>query len=298
MSVVDRTKHDNPDCWAVYTKNNRDFFFVDKGDNTSETIPYSFGKNIGLSTSEIKHYFATSHKTHINNKPVYPPMNKEQVISNLKKFNITNPANYTIHNDLSVTLHTKNDLMITNDVLYDGRLILDFAEVNCQILIFECNMTTLEGLPKIVNGSISIMDIGIKSLKGFPDHVSDSIYIESCKDLVDIKGIQSKVNGTLTISQCPHVSTLKNLGVEYVGEDARFAFNNLNSLEGGPKHVEGSYAVMGNNLKTLKGSPDYVGGRFSCLNNPLLSYEGKPKHIGGRFSAPELDMMANELRGI
>ena len=58
--------------------------------------------------------------------------------------------------------------------------------------------------------------------------------------------------------------------------------NNLKSLEGAPKTVEGDFYCSDNPLQTLEGAPQTVGGDFSC-NNELTTLEGAPQEVNGSF---------------
>ena len=58
------------------------------------------------------------------------------------------------------------------------------------------------------------------------------------------------------------------------------------SLEGAPKKVNGNFDVDGNTrLTSLVGGPEEVGGFYSCYDCDLTSLEGAPKKVGGVFDA-------------
>lgn len=58
-----------------------------------------------------------------------------------------------------------------------------------------------------------------------------------------------------------------------------FAQSWLNSLEGMPIRIEGSFAINHNDLKSLKGPTEEVVGDFYVYGNPLESLEGCPKFV-------------------
>ena len=58
--------------------------------------------------------------------------------------------------------------------------------------------------------------------------------------------------------------------------------NNLTSLRGCPREVEGFYCNV-NELTSLEGAPERVGGNFYCDYNKLTTLKGAPKEIGGEF---------------
>ena len=79
---------------------------------------------------------------------------------------------------------------------------------------------------------------------------------------------------------------------------------NLDSLEGAPKEVKGSFYCFANNLKNLKYGPEIVDGNFICFDNNLTSLEGAPKIVNGNFNCKNcsklksLDELLNtEIRG-
>jgi hypothetical protein len=54
----------------------------------------------------------------------------------------------------------------------------------------------------------------------------------------------------------------------------------LESLEGSPKKITGTFWCNDNHLRTLKYSPKIVGGSFNCFNNDLETLEGAPVVVG------------------
>lgn len=59
--------------------------------------------------------------------------------------------------------------------------------------------------------------------------------------------------------------------------------NELISLEGAPKQINGSFACDYNKLTSLKGCPKIVNGNFYCSNNELISLKETPKFINGNI---------------
>ena len=87
------------------------------------------------------------------------------------------------------------------------------------------------------------------------------------------------------------------MGVQFAdisnGNDFTLTSNDLTSLKGSPKSVDGNFYVEGCKLKDLEGAPEYVGGNFSCKGNPLTSLKGMPKVIKGKFYTPAFTMDMN-----
>jgi len=72
-------------------------------------------------------------------------------------------------------------------------------------------------------------------------------------------------------------------GPKEIGGNFICSYNQLTTLEGGPIHVGGNFDCSDNKLTTLEGAPNYVGGSFNCYNNQLTTLEGGPSYVGGGF---------------
>ena len=59
--------------------------------------------------------------------------------------------------------------------------------------------------------------------------------------------------------------------------------NNITSLEGSPRVVNGDFLCPGVKITSLKGAPRVVGGSFDCSNTKIASLEGCPEEVGGSF---------------
>ena len=59
--------------------------------------------------------------------------------------------------------------------------------------------------------------------------------------------------------------------------------NQLTSLDGAPKTVDGRFYCGSNQLTSLVGAPQTVSGDFFCEGNQLTSLIGAPKTVGGSF---------------
>ncbi len=71
--------------------------------------------------------------------------------------------------------------------------------------------------------------------------------------------------------------------------------NQINTLDGSPKHVDGYFSCDMNILMSLGGSPTYVGGLFSCSDNYLKSLEGGPSYVGKHYYC--LNNVLTNLKG-
>ena len=70
--------------------------------------------------------------------------------------------------------------------------------------------------------------------------------------------------------------------------------NNLTSLKGAPKKVSEDFDCSYNKLTSLKGAPKEVGGDFNCSCNKLISLEGMPEKVGSRFDCSHNNLTSLE----
>jgi len=61
------------------------------------------------------------------------------------------------------------------------------------------------------------------------------------------------------------------------------SYNQLITLEGGPKSVGGDFDCQNNELTTLEGCPKTIRGNFDCSLNKLNALEGCPQSVGRSF---------------
>jgi len=130
------------------------------------------------------------------------------------------------------------------------------------------NLTSFEGAPKKVGEFFVCEGCGLENLKGVPEEAQG--YYFNKNKLKSLEGIPKKVRSF------------------YCSE------NPLKSLEGGPEEVRqqrskagvlegGDFIVNANQLESLAGAPKIVEGNFTCHNNPLKTLEGAPETIKGWF---------------
>ena len=73
------------------------------------------------------------------------------------------------------------------------------------------------------------------------------------------------------------------LDFEYIDGYFYCGYNNLTTLEGCPRFVNGLIAFNSNKLTTLEGCPYYVAKNFYCYDNKLTTLEVCPKEMNGNF---------------
>ena len=126
---------------------------------------------------------------------------------------------------------------------------------------------------------------------GFVD--VDGVFDCSNKGISDFKGIKfGKATGYFDCSYNNLISL--EGGPKEVGGSFNCSYNNLTSLEGGPKEVGGSFNCSYNNLTSLEGGPKEVGGSFNCSDNNLISLEGGPKEVDGSFNCSDNNLISLE----
>ena len=137
------------------------------------------------------------------------------------------------------------------------------------------NEEQINFLNKYVKGKWHLNDEGVVD-------VYDSFYCND-KGISDFKGIKfGKVNGDFDCSY-NNLTSLEG-GPKKVGGDFHCAFNNLSSLEGAPKEIGANFNCSYNNLSSLEFGPKEVNGDFNCSHNNLTSLVFGPEKVNGNFN--------------
>ena len=80
------------------------------------------------------------------------------------------------------------------------------------------------------------------------------------------------------------MKTYNDLNKDYQGGDLDLSNEGLNSLDGCPEHITGVFNCFhNNNLTSLVGGPKQVDGNYLCGNNLLTDLVGCASHIDGRL---------------
>ena len=110
-----------------------------------------------------------------------------------------------------------------------------------------------------------------KNITKFPDYIQFG----------EVKGnFDCSNNNLISLKGCP----------KYVDGFFNCSYNKLTSLEGAPKEVGGTFYCFNNKLTSLEGAPERIGGDFDCSSNQLTSLEGAPKEVGGDFECRRNDV--------
>lgn len=113
-----------------------------------------------------------------------------------------------------------------------------------------CDIISLKGCPKSINGDFDCSGNALTSLKGAPEKIAGS-FICSGNSLTSLESGPKIVGGYYTCS-----------------------YNDLTSLKGAPEKVGGDFDCEDNKLKNLLGAPKNIGGYLLCNHNPLTSLDG------------------------
>ena len=89
-------------------------------------------------------------------------------------------------------------------------------------------LTSLEGLPKIINGSLILAVCSIDTLVGGPDEIKGNFNLSQNK-LTSLKGSPKKVEGNFTVNN-----------------------NEIDLLDGAPQEVGGDFLIYGNAINFTK----------------------------------------------
>jgi hypothetical protein len=120
----------------------------------------------------------------------------------------------------------------------------------------------------------------------------DSIFIKG--SLMDSTGKLiikfNKAMGDVYITN--DINSLEGVPIEVNGSfDCAAGFRK--SLKYSPKKVTNNFDCSNNYLTSLKGGPEEVGGDYRCSDNPLKTLNGSPKKVGGNF-----DCMRTKIRSL
>lgn len=95
-------------------------------------------------------------------------------------------------------------------------LAYKFAHVSGNFLAGYKGLTSLEGLPRRVEGELALGGNKLKNLLDAPDHVGRDLAIESMPDLESLQGFPSHVGGTVHVTYNPQLPMLRCLQANQV----------------------------------------------------------------------------------
>lgn len=133
-------------------------------------------------------------------------------------------------------------------------------QVHGDLLIYDNNLSILEGSPSYVGGTFDCSNNALLDLKEGPMDVKGH-YLCMSNKLQVLKGAPNVIGGSFNCDN-----------------------NYLEDLQGGPEQVFGYFSCKNNALQTLKGLPNVIDGYLSVEHNPLGDIQGLPELLlGGNF---------------
>lgn len=184
--------------------------------------------------------------------PAYANASQQQIHDWLSKQGITA---FTINDDNSVDVD--GDIELGGVRLY--KIPVKFSSITGSVTIAECLFQTLEGLPPIIGGDLTVHGMVLHSLAGAPKEVRGSVSL----DATTIKDA----------SICP---------IEHVGRHFNISDCKLTKLGQMPTYVGGDFIAMNNPLTSIAGLPEKIGRNLILSHNKLLkSINGISADIGG-----------------
>jgi hypothetical protein len=105
------------------------------------------------------------------------------------------------------------NLEIRNSWVYNGKLVIKFAEVRGNLDAERCGLTSLEGFPKVVKGGINLIDNSLTDFKDSPIWRIDGQLYASQNNLTSLEGLPRTVK-TFYYHRNPELSTLEGAPIQ------------------------------------------------------------------------------------
>lgn len=221
----------------------------------------------------------------------------KKIRKHCEKFGI---QNYEIDEDGFVNVPAFNGDIQTR--FMGEELPFHFGRLDVGLDLVAPNLTSLQGFPHTILGHLLLRECKIKSLEGLPKSIGGDFRCYFLNNLTTLKGGPSRVEFSFVIvgskiesleggpiyvghDYVVRRTLIKNLkgSPKVIGNDLHLEQTLLTSLEGGPETVKGQFCCNYSKIKNLKGGPKSVGRSYYCNNNELTSLEGSPKIIDGVF---------------
>ena len=202
---------------------------------------------------------------YINEKLDIQPVTKDR-LSDYKKPSVDEETNQFIEdnnliwNPVIKSYDCEGNVIVLKDIVAGGKLKIRFGKVGGN---FDCSyneLTSLDGVPKVVGGGFNCSHNKLATIEGAPQKVGGNFNC-SFNNLTSLEGAPNEVDGYF--SCCG---------------------NKLTTLDGAPQYISGRFYCDNNNLTTLDDAPKEVGGNFHCSGNPnLVLPEEKPSWLKGKI---------------
>ncbi len=159
--------------------------------------------------------------------------------------------------DILGNFYGKNSSLIKNSKNLMG---IKFGRIEGDFILSGCSLTSMEGFPVEITGSLKAENNNFEDLKGCTKKIGKSLILDHNRLLKSLEGSPEEIIEDFKIYSC----------------------SSLTSLEGSPKKVGGSMDCSNTYIKDLKGSPKEIGENvltsyFSAdYCDSLVSLEGAP----------------------
>ncbi|MFM1794582.1 MAG: hypothetical protein RL642_967, partial [Bacteroidota bacterium] len=198
-----------------------------------------------------------------------------EIKANILKYN---KPNYTFPKWYFEDLYLLPDL---SDIEWEGDIMLE-----------DCVLFSLKGLPKNVKGELSIVDCNnLRSLEGCPETVGTTFSLRGLL-VRSLAGCPKKVE-SMDMYSLPYIENMEGAPVE-ITEDLTIRYcSKLSTLKGCPKKIGGDLTLKTlRELTSLDGAPAYVR-NLKILSTPITSMEGGLKLAKGDVTLGELLNLEN-----
>ena len=134
-------------------------------------------------------------KNHISIKPNYLTISKKP----------NKDGKYVVDYKYSVLIKSASMVSLTNDMFVWGEVKGNF---DCSY----CDLTSLEGAPKIVKKTFHCVDCNsLTSLEGAPEKVGRDFNCNDCNSLISLEGAPKEVEGVFNCSGCKSLTSLAGI---------------------------------------------------------------------------------------
>lgn len=192
----------------------------------------------------------------------------------LEKKNINN---YSIKEDGVIDVHESIFLELNPD---ETELPFKFGIIDGSFNCSYCNIKTLKNFPNIVTNEFTLMNNkNLTSLEGCPQEC-ESFNVTNNKSLTNLENCSLKKTNNLNLTN----NSLENLyGLEKIEINGHIYINknNLTSLKGLPEIINGNLDLSDNNLIDLNDISNTVKGFINLKKNKITSLENFPSNVSG-----------------
>lgn len=153
------------------------------------------------------------------------------------------PEWFNITEDGLVNCHGGN-VTITQEDLINQELPCEFGEVSGSFGIWNCDIKTLKGCPRIVGEDFNISKcINLKSLEYSPEKVGVNIYLGDMNSLENLIGCTQDIGGSLKIDTSKKLKNISgaptNINVDFTIQDC----DELEDIKDLPKFIGGDLKI-------------------------------------------------------